>query len=132
MQHTGFNEALEEILATDCRYHRDGYIFVRDALEFTMKQQKKSKTEPGRHVSGSILLEGAKTLALQEYGPMAITVLEYWGIRCGEDIGNIVYNLINLNVFGKTDEDRLEDFQGGYDFHQAFVAPFLPKRDNLS
>jgi uncharacterized repeat protein (TIGR04138 family) len=35
--------------------------------------------------------------------------------------------MVNRGVLGKTDEDRLEDFAGGYDFEEAFRNPFLPK-----
>lgn len=128
MQKAGFTEALETILANDSRYDREGYFFVRDALDFTIKQQKKGKGESPRHVSGPQLLDGLKQYALKEYGPMAISVLEYWGIRSCEDIGNIVFNLVQHEVFGKTSEDRIDDFRTGYDFFDAFVAPFLPER----
>lgn len=132
MQKTGFTEALETILANDSRYDREGYLFVRDALDYTIKQQKKGKTEGTRHVSGQQLLEGVRQFALKEYGPMTLSVLEYWGVRSCEDIGNIVFNLVHSEVFGKTAEDCIDDFRAGYDFHEAFVAPYLPdRRGNL-
>ena len=43
MQKIGFAEALDSIVASDPRYQRDAYIFLRDALDFTTKQQKKAK-----------------------------------------------------------------------------------------
>jgi uncharacterized repeat protein (TIGR04138 family) len=43
MQKIGFAEALESLVTNDPRYHRDGYVFLRDALDFTTKQQKKIK-----------------------------------------------------------------------------------------
>ena len=44
----------------------------------------------------------------------------------GNTMPNIVYNLIDTGYFGKKDGDSLEDFAGGYDFKEAFGAPFLP------
>ena len=41
---------------------------------------------------------------------------------------NIVFNLIEYNVFSKTDSDRREDFADIYDFDEAFVKPFAPAR----
>src|ERR1043166_2913911 len=64
--------------------------------------------------------------ALKEFGPMVLTVFESWGIRCTEDIGNMVFNLIEAGIFGKTEEDSIEDFKDVYDFEQAFVKPFAP------
>jgi len=128
MQKIGFAEALETIVASDSRYSRDAYVFLRDALDYTTKQQKKIKGAPVRHVAGPELLEGVRQYALKEFGPMVVTVLSYWGIRCCEDIGHMVFNLIGAGIFGKTDEDSLEDFKSVYDFHEAFVKPFEPQK----
>ena len=128
MQKIGFAEALDSIVATDPRYTREGYIFLRDALDYTTKQQKKLKGAPVRHVAGPELLEGVRQYALKEFGPMVVTVLSYWGIRCCEDIGHMVFNLIGAGIFGKTEEDSIEDFKSVYDFQEAFVKPFEPQK----
>jgi uncharacterized repeat protein (TIGR04138 family) len=127
MQKIGFSEALDSIVATDQRYHRDAYVFLRDALDYTTKQQKKSKGATIRHVAGPELLEGVRLYALKEFGPMALTVFSYWGVERCEDIGQMVFNLIGAGIFGKTEQDSLEDFKSVYTFHDAFVKPFLPQ-----
>src|SRR6187431_2171981 len=127
MQKIGFAEALDSIVATDARYSRDAYVFLRDALDFTTKQQKKIKGAPIRHVAGPELLEGVRQYALKEFGPMVVTVFSYWGVRCCEDIGHMVFNLIGAGIFGKTEEDSIEDFKSVYDFQDAFVKPFEPQ-----
>lgn len=124
MQKIGFSEALDSIIATDPRYSRDAYVFLRDALDFTTKQQKKIKGITVRHVSGPELLEGVRQYALKEFGPMVMTVFAYWGLHACEDIGHMVFNLIGAGIFGKTDEDSIEDFKGVYQFTDAFVKPF--------
>jgi len=53
MQKIGFAEALDSIVKSDPRYERDAYVFLRDALDFTTKRQKKVKAPasamcPGR------------------------------------------------------------------------------------
>src|SRR5213592_1146273 len=128
MQKIGFAEALESIVANSPRYHRDGYIFLRDALDFTTTQQKKIKGVSVRHVTGPELLDGVRQYALKEFGPMVITVFDSWGIHSCEDIGHMVFNLIGAGVFGKTDEDSIQDFKNVYDFQQAFVKPFTPEK----
>ena len=128
MQKIGFAEALESIVATDTRYHRDGYIFLRDALDFTTKQQKKLKGVSVRHVTGPELLDGARQYALREFGPMVMTVFDSWGIHSCEDIGHMVFNLIAAGVFGKTEEDSIKDFKNVYNFEEAFVTPFAPAK----
>src|SRR6266702_2249179 len=113
MQKIGFAEALESVITNDPRYHRDGYIFLRDALDFTTKQQKKIKGVSLRHVTGPELLDGVRQYAL--------TVFDSWGIHSCEDIGHMVFNLIGAGVFGKTEEDSIGDFKNVYDFEEAFV-----------
>ena len=127
MQKIGFSEALDSIVASDARYQREAYVFLRDALDFTTKQQKKIKGAAVRHVAGPELLEGVRQYALKEYGPLALSVFSYWGIKRCEDIGQMVFNLIAAGIFGKTDEDSMDDFKAVYDFDDAFVKPFKPQ-----
>ncbi len=126
MQKIGFNEALESIVASDARYQREAYIFLRDALDFTTKQQKKVQGAKVKHVAGPELLEGVRQYALKEFGPMALSVFSFWGVHRCEDIGQMVFNLIHAGIFGKTEEDTMDDFKEIYTFHDAFVQPFQP------
>jgi uncharacterized repeat protein (TIGR04138 family) len=128
MQKIGFAEALDSIVTSDPRYQREAYIFLRDALDFTTKQQKKVKGTTVRHVSGPELLGGVRQYALKEFGPMVITVFDSWGIRSTEDVGHMVFNLIGAGIFGKTDDDSIEDFKAVYDFQEAFTKPFAPEK----
>ena len=128
MQKIGFAEALDSIVRSDPRYQRDAYVFLRDALDFTTKRQKKVKGTTIRHVSGPELLEGVRHYALKEFGPMVMTVFDSWGIHTSEDIGNMVFNLIGAGIFGKTEEDSIEDFRNVYDFEEVFVKPFAPEK----
>jgi len=127
MQKLDFGEKLDLIVQQDSRYGREAYIFLRDALDFTVKLRKKAR-EGTDHVTGQQLLEGVRQYALKQFGPMVLTVFNYWGVRRCEDFGEMVYNFIREGVFGKTDTDSKEDFAGVYDFHEAFVAPFLPEK----
>jgi len=127
MQKIGFAEALEVIVTEDPRYDREAYIFLRDALDFTIKQLKKNKEDVSRHVSPQQLLDGVRQYALKEFGPMVLTVFSYWGIRGCSDIGEMVFNLIRIGVFGKTEADTIEQFRNCYDFEEAFVTPYRPQ-----
>lgn len=128
MQQVNFEEVLDEILVRDHRYARESYQFLREALDFTQKRAttKSGKIAP-RHVTGQELLEGIREYALDQFGPMAMTVFEEWGIRRGEDFGQIVFVMIEHKLLGKTDQDNLDDFRGGYEFEDAFRKPFLPQ-----
>lgn len=133
--HTGnFDEILEQILAKDRRYQREAYLFLREALDHTQRMMAKTAREPRsgtkeetiRHVTGHELLNGIRALAVEQFGPMAATVLAEWGVQRCEDFGEIVFNMVDNRLLAKTKEDSREDFKGGYDFDEAFRQPFLP------
>lgn len=126
MQEVNFEEVIEQVLARDRRYAREAYLFLRDALDHTQKGLARQTKGAVRHVTGRELLEGIRDYALQQFGPMALTVFEEWGIRSGEDFGEIVFNMIECGLLAKTDADSRADFAGGYDFAEAFRTPFLP------
>ena len=129
MQAASFEEAIEQIAAQDLRYHREAYFFLREALDHTHKiTGKPPKKNELRHVSGQELLKGIREYALQQFGPMTLTVLEEWGIKCCMDFGEIVFNMVETKLLAKTEQDSREDFRNGYDFHDAFRKPFLPSR----
>ncbi|HBA85046.1 MAG TPA: hypothetical protein DCZ95_13215 [Verrucomicrobia bacterium] len=128
MRKPTFEQALEQILKEDRRYHEHAYEFLREGLDFTMKALAKPAEGEARHVSGQELLQGLRRFALQEFGPMAKTVLHRWGITRCEDFGEIVFNLVDKGVLGKNERDSRQDFTGGYDFEEAFRKPFHPAR----
>ena len=112
-----FIKNIEEIIQKDNRYKPDAYEFIMQSLWFTQKKLKKSG-----HVSGRELLEGERELALEQYGPMARTVLEHWGVRRTQDLGEVVFNMVEKGVLGKTEEDSRNDFRDVYDFRVALDA----------
>lgn len=134
MQEIDFDEAVELILARDPRFSRGAYTFVREALDYTQKLIGKEARGHIRHVSGQELLDGIRQLALQQFGPMAMTVFEEWGVHNCRDFGEIVFNMVEIGLLAKTDKDTRADFQDGYDFVDAFRKPFWPqsKRDSES
>lgn len=132
MQQTGFQEAVEKLCREDKRYHAEAYAFLRDSLEATMKRRKKTRKEAGSHVGAEELLDGFRLHALDEFGPMSLMVLNYWGVRTSEDVGNLVFNLVAAGVFGKTDEDTIESFREIFDFEEVFVEPFRPEGKPLN
>ena len=112
------------ICARDGRYRPDAYSFVAEALDVTVKDVRAANPDHDRHVTARELLEGIRTYALDEFGPMAYTVFAEWGLHETMDFGEIVYNLIDIGRFGKTEEDKKEDFRDVFSFDEAFLAPY--------
>src|SRR5712672_3389150 len=113
MQEVSFEEGFEKIRAKDPRYHRDAYLFLKEALDHTQKSLAKENKGKPCHVSGQQLLEGIRELALHQFGPMALTVFEEWGISSCRDFGAIVFNMVEIEMLAKTDKDTRADFEGG-------------------
>ncbi|MCF7729489.1 MAG: hypothetical protein K9M81_03875 [Chthoniobacterales bacterium] len=127
MQFLGLEQAVNIIVDKDTRYRRDAYFFLREVLDFTIKRRRKNrKLNVTTHVSAVELVEGFRDRALQEFGPMAITVLDYWGIQSSSDIGEMVFHLIEIGILGKTENDTRASFAHLLDFKQVFVSPFEP------
>ena len=108
-------EILVQLRERNPRFHDKAYLFVLSALRLVSDSLEKR-----RHISGTELAQGVRRLALQQYGPMARTVLEYWGVHATEDLGEIVFDLVDCGVLLKQDGDSPEDFRSVYDFEDAF------------
>ncbi len=127
MQPAQFEHAIENILRRDSRFDPQAYLFLKDALDFTLKRAAEDNAGQPRHVSGRELLLGFRDLALQEFGPMAHTLMAEWGLDNTRNVGEMVFHLIDEQMFGKQDSDTLEDFENIFDFDEAFAVPFVPK-----
>ena len=132
MRKVSFEEAVGAVHKRDKRFKPDAYHFLRETLEYTVKTMRKDELVEHRHVSGRELLDGLHEYALKEFGSMALTVLESWGVRSGEDVGAMVYNLIQEDAFHNSEEDHPADFEGWISFDKAFLEPFRPKRSVLA
>lgn len=106
---------IEGILTKEPTYKFEAYSFVMAGLHYTVSRLPKP-----RHVTGKELCEGLRDYALEQFGPMSRTVLEYWGIKGTKDFGKIVFLLIEAELLKKTEEDSVRDFDNIYDFDQAF------------
>jgi uncharacterized repeat protein (TIGR04138 family) len=122
---------LAELLRRDKRYHRDGYFFVFEALRYAQDELGLGQPASGdiedeehRHVTGQQLCEAIRRYAVQQYGLMAKSVLNEWGVRSTSDFGEIVFNLIDIGQMKKTDTDRREDFDDVFDFDDGLQDAF--------
>jgi uncharacterized repeat protein (TIGR04138 family) len=129
---TLYNPKLAELVRRDPRYAYEAYEFVFQALAHTQKLLDRvppspmAAEEPGaaHHVSGRELLAGIRDLALKEFGLMARTVFHLWGIDRTDDFGELVFNLVSVNLMNTTQEDSRADFSNVFDLDQALVRDF--------
>ncbi len=132
MQAAQFEKSVASIIRRDGRYDGLAYFFLKDSLDFTLKRVMEETGGKGRHVSGKELLEGFRDLALEQFGPMAATLMDEWGVKECRDVGNMVFLLIDEQVFGRQESDKPEDFDSVFDFRKALREPFLPTGRELA
>ena len=147
-------DQLPRIIACDPRFSIDAYAFVLEALDHARTQKlntlrsrpdQAGPARPGRsgrsrarlprsanHVTGQELCHSVRTLALRQYGLLAVTVLGHWGIRSTSDIGDIVYNMIATGDLEKTPSDSRSDFDNVFDFASALRPKLALARDDVA
>ena len=109
------DEILDQLQERNPRFHARSYEFVLHALHSVIR----TLDEP-RHITGNELANGVRELALSRYGPLARTVLEHWGIHETEDVGRVVFAMVEQGILVKEDEDDQQDFTDLFDFEEAF------------
>ncbi|MDZ7780263.1 MAG: Minf_1886 family protein [Gemmatimonadota bacterium] len=116
MTHLQFaDEVLDELQEKHPRFDPRAYVFVLKALHEVIRG-----FEEPRHITGRELAEGVRSLALEQFGPMARTVLEHWGIHGTEDMGRVVFAMVEHGILVKQEGDSPEDFADLFDFEEAF------------
>jgi len=105
---------VEAILEEDPRYRREAYAFIQLALDYYREVTGRGRERV--HITGPELLQGVRGLAFREYGPLARTVLNHWGLMGGKDVGEVVYNLIRHHLMSRSPEDDQADFEGVMEF----------------
>ena len=111
MEDLEWKDSLVQILEKDSRYDAHAYIFMNNAVSYTVNKLSKQGRPLGtRHVSGAQLIQGMLEYAVSTYFFLAPEMLRHWNLLSGRDAGNIVYNLIDAGVLSAGPNDRIEDF----------------------
>jgi uncharacterized repeat protein (TIGR04138 family) len=110
---------MDQIRLRDGRFHEHAYLFVLASLEFYQ-----SRLPERRHVDGRELAFAVRDLALERFGVTARLVLEYWGVRSTADLGDMVFNLVELGLLMSQPSDSRLDFADVYDFDAAFEQAY--------
>jgi uncharacterized repeat protein (TIGR04138 family) len=119
-----FAAGVRKILEKDARYREDAYFFVMEALACAFSGMAKA-----RHLSGQELLAAIAREAEEQFGPMASTVLEHWGIKKSLDFGNITFNMVAEGILSKSENDSLDDFRDGRTLRRMFSRDRVAQQD---
>jgi len=113
------DEILDRLQERHPRFHGKAFVFVLTALHSVT-----AALPERRHITGRELAEGVRELALEQFGPMAKTVLEHWGIHRTVDVGSIVFAMVECGLLVKQEQDSVEDFSNVFDFEEAFERDY--------
>ena len=126
--------SIEEIAKKDGRYDPRALKFVFDALGTTVQrlrgrpQQTDEEDDEGEpvphHISGAQLAQGVAGVAMDRWGRLAKMVLNGWGIKTTRDLGEIVYLMIRHEWMTAQETDRIEDFDGVFEFENLFERDY--------
>ncbi|MBM4194763.1 MAG: hypothetical protein FJ202_10355 [Gemmatimonadetes bacterium] len=117
---------MDRIRLKEPRFHEHAYLFVLSALEYCQ-----TKLPERRHLTGRELLDGCRALAIERYGVLARTVLEFWGVTATADIGDIVFTLVELGLLQSQPNDTREEFVDVFDFAAAFDRDYPWKASSV-
>lgn len=112
-------------------YPLEAFNFVREGLSYTVQRLHKdheAMPEASRHITGQQLCLGLRDFAIEQYGLLAMVVLQHWHVNRTDDFGRIVFAMIDAGLMSKTDHDSLDDFRAVYDFDEAFARDELLSR----
>lgn len=122
------DERILELCREDSRFTYEAYEFICDAVTYTQSKlgrvTEEDDTADEHHVSGEELLRGTCELAIREFGMMAAVVFKQWGVRTTDDVGEIVFKLIDVKRLSKSDRDDPDDFHDLFDLPQALTDGF--------
>ena len=107
-----------DIIAKDKSYDARAYTLLLDVIHYLAGESG------DKHCSGEEILDEFKERTLDLFGPLSYTVLSEWGLSRTEDIGEMMFNLVDARRIGKDDNDSADSFAGGYDFRETFMGPY--------
>ena len=108
-------DIMARIRARGGQYHERGYLFVLGTIEFLQ-----SRLEARRHVTAAELAWACRDFAQKQFGLLAPGVLAHWGINRTEDIGRIVFTLVEVGLLVTQPGDTESDFEAVFQFADAF------------
>ena len=109
MNNIPLQQKIAHILEKDESYPEEAYEFVTNVIHFATKNQDQ-KEDSSRHIGAKKIIKATVEYAVKEYGFFAQEVLLSFNIIKAMDIGNIVFNLIEVELLRKSDDDSLKDF----------------------
>jgi uncharacterized repeat protein (TIGR04138 family) len=125
MTDASVDDKIQSLKSRCPRFDPQVYPFVFEALDVAIKTTGKARLQgAARHVTGVELLQAIRVLARNQFGFLAKTVLNAWGIHVTEDFGHVVFLMVEVDLLSKQDADSIDDFRDAYEFAEAFEESY--------
>ena len=115
-----FFDAVKRIRSRDRRYEPEAYALVMDSVAYAIQTIGER-----RHISSAELLVHLCDFVKDRYGILAYSMLKKWRVRSTEDIGAIVYGLIDEGELTEQDGDSLAGFSGVFDLRERLELGYF-------
>ncbi len=126
-KYNSFAHALETVTSLHPEYDAEAYHLLDRTMNFAS-----SVLELEGHLTAQQLHLCYCKLAEEEYGVLASELLAHWGLETPSDLGQIVYNLIEVGVLGKNNDDDQADFDHLPDFNDVIDMLITHKLSDIS
>jgi uncharacterized repeat protein (TIGR04138 family) len=118
--------ALLEILSAQTKLPYNGLMLAKAAVH----QASRNETPLGQmpqHFGAIAVCRAIRQLTLAHFRKprKAIRGLRNWGVYRSEDVGTMVFALVNANLCEATESDQQSDFDGIFTLDDLFVRPDL-------
>jgi len=107
-------DVLEQLATQNEDYHKDAFYYVAKAIESAHEAIRKDE-QRRRHISGGELVKEMVKLVKHDFGYLGATVLTEWGIVATDDIGKIVFLMVENGVLSAQESDSIDDFKDLFD-----------------
>ena len=101
------------------KYQPDAYEFITDCVI-----NRISALSTARHLTALELLQALRKQLDVHFGALTGLILEEWKIHSASDIGEIVFDLISMQILSASAEDKRSDF----DVEFALLPPVMPRK----
>lgn len=121
-----FHDAVQGILAEHREYKAEAYQFLYTVATPGAASHNEVDHPTAHHMTASEFYSAVCRYAMQEYGPMAHTVFDFWGLHTTRDVAAATYHLIAAGILTKQRHESIDDFDSLPTLELMLDAPFQP------
>lgn len=96
---------INEFCSRTGKYAPDAYEFVTNCVF-----EQSDSMNPPRHLSALEVVQGIQKKLSADFGCLAGEVTAFWQMQTSNDVGEIVFDLIDLRILNAAEDDKRSDF----------------------